>query len=98
MDPQTLANAPSSRLKKYCCKKCGGVLQQTFDQAAGMVVKCGTNNCYPLEIETMTQKTLRESREMEDASKVEQNYPELAVPRMTNEQLERSMNALFPKE
>lgn len=83
MDPQTLANASSSRLKKYCCKKCGGVLTQTFDQAAGMVVKCGTNNCYPLEIETMDRRTI------EMNSKVNP---------MTKEQIKKSAKALFPEE
>ena len=98
MDPQSLARAPVEKVKKFCCKKCGGVLAQVFSDAQDKyIVVCGTNHCDPLAIETMYARTLRQAQEGLDYMDVRENYPELCPP-VDKESIEKSMQALFPKE
>jgi len=70
-------------LKNYCCKKCGGVLDEIYDQATGPRIICGTNKCYPLEVETKDRRT------------IEMNSK---VGPITHEKIEKSMKSLFPEE
>jgi hypothetical protein len=78
MNPQDLSRVSSNALNRYCCKKCGGRLAQVYDQTVGKhVVVCGPNRCYPLEVETMHARTLREAQGMCDAIDVQENYPDL---------------------
>jgi hypothetical protein len=97
MKAQDLTNAPTSRLKKYCCKKCGGRLDQIYDQTSGYRVVC-TNRCSPLEVETMSGRQTRTQLNQFAAEEVELNYPELAPKRMSKETFERSQKALFGEE
>jgi hypothetical protein len=78
MNPQDLARVHENKLRNYCCKKCGGRLTQVYDQATNQyVVTCGPNKCYPLEVETMHSRTIREAQQTCDAIDVQENYPDL---------------------
>jgi hypothetical protein len=78
MNPQDLAHAHENKLRNYCCKKCGGRLTQVYDQTLNKyIVICGPNKCYPLEVETMHARTLREAQQTCDAIDVQENYSDL---------------------
>jgi hypothetical protein len=94
---EELAKAPSNRLQKYCCKKCGGVLAQVFDASGKAIVICGANHCQPLKIKSMFQKTADEFKDWEDASEVAKEYPDL-FPKPDPEKIEKTKQALYPKE
>ena len=95
---EELARGSASHLRKYCCKKCGGVLAQIYDQATdGYIVVCGTNHCQPLKIKSMFQKTADEFKDYCDATEVAKEYPEL-FPTKDAEAIEKTKRALFPKE
>lgn len=98
MNPQDLARAPVNRLRKYCCKKCGGVLAQVWSKKEhSFIVVCGTNHCEPLEIEVFSRRSIRQQQEALDAMDVMENYPQFAPPKDENA-IKKSMQALFPEE
>jgi len=76
MNPQDLARAHENKLRNYCCKKCGGRLVQVYDQSTNEYkVVCGPNRCYPLEVETMHARTLRENIKACDETDKRKDHP-----------------------
>jgi hypothetical protein len=97
MDPQELVRAPVNKLRKFCCKKCGGVLAQVYGREGKETVICGTHHCEPLEIETLAGRNVRETQSALDYMEVRENYPELCPP-VDQEKIRKAKKALFPEE
>lgn len=88
MNPQSLVRAPINRLRKYRCRKCGGMLRQVRD-----TVECAENHCEQLAIESLTGKTIRENREACEAMDVEENYPQLRTRKVST----KKPKGLYPE-